>query len=190
MIRDAKAGGYFNTHPKMKKLVEATRKYAAELQNRMDENEKSHAYVDVMPHTNPVKNKSHLTPDQAYALQTKGYVRDNEQGKPEMKFSPPPAKQNSDRVPTFYTAGADPLRGVRADRLNSTQRFDDYIKNQAMDGQYALNDTLSKAYQNIYKDADKQQQQKRDASNDRVVQSWIDATGWTPGTTGGGCSNC
>ena len=153
-----------------------------------------HAYVDVMPHQNRKIDPNALTADQAYALQTKGYKRNEPKVDPSTQYSPPPATPNSDRQPNFYNAGADPLNSVRNDRLNSDERFDDYVKNQAMKSQVELNQTLAQAYQNVARQAANTARVKNQMADRQALENWMDATGYSPGTMGGGsgagCPSC
>ena len=149
-----------------------------------------HAYVDVMPHQNRKIDPNALTVDQAYALQTKGYKRNEPKLDPSAQYSPPPATPNSDRQPNFYNAGADPLNSVMNDRLNSDERFDDYVKKQAMTSQVELNQALAQAYQNVAHQAANKARVKNQMADRQALENWMDATGYSPGTVGGGCSNC
>ena len=155
---------------------------------------KEHAYVDVMPHQNRKIDPNALTVDQAYALQTKGYKRNEPKLDPSAQFSPPPATPNSDRQPNFYNAGSDPLSSVINDRLNSDERFDDYVKKQAMSSQVELNQTLAQAYQNVAHQAANKARVKNQTADRQALENWMDATGYSPGTMGGGsgagCPSC
>ena len=103
------------------------------------------SYVEVMPHYKKAEDKRILSEPERYALNTAGYTRDEFQPSEINRNSPPPAKPELDAVNLgLYTPG-DPMQGVYKDRLQSSQRFEDYIRRRALDSQEVLNQHLGAA---------------------------------------------
>ena len=102
------------------------------------------SYVTVMPHTHPIEDPNVLTPDEIYALNTQGFRRDEKQ-ESEIPTSPPPAKPGGNHEKLGLHTGGTPDNQVIADRLNSSERFEDMIRKWVVGSQSKLNDTLNKA---------------------------------------------
>lgn len=158
-------------------LVEAVE----DLQERADDL----SYVEIMPHVDPPIHPARLTPDQIYALKTRGMKRDPDPLPTRDINSPPPATASADRKPTFYQAGM-PMDSVYADRLNSSNRFDKIIRKSIEDAQETLNDNLKSAKEKQQKandlrkmakemDLDKMHRYNHQQMNKAARKSWADA---------------
>lgn len=133
----------------LKKTVRKITEAIAKVDDKIDELRELRrdvlSYVTVMPHVQKVEDPQVLSPDEIYALNTRGYVKDPAPQSEVSNSSPPPARPDMDRRDlNLYRAG-DPLNGVVSDRLQSSQRFEDMIRQSAMDSQTKLNDTLDSA---------------------------------------------
>jgi hypothetical protein len=129
-------------------------------------------YVNVMPHKwEQHYNPGELTGEEVYALRTAGYRRNEpSEAKKSTAANPAPAKPEMVRdVENTYISG-NPMMSVYKDRLNSDQRFDDYMKNQTLKGQDRLKDVLDRARDKSNMDLGMIQRQRQEVESQRREQ--------------------
>lgn len=162
----------------------AVREIIVEAVEELYERAEELSYVEIMPQVDRPIHPARLSQDQIYSLKTRGMKRDQTPIASREYNSPPPAKPGAERYPTFYKAGM-PMDSIYADRLNSSPRFDKYIRKQIEDSQDVLNDNLKNAKQkqqaanDIQKmanemDLEKMHRYNQQAMNKAAAKSWAD----------------
>ena len=99
-------------------------------------------YVNVMPSTDEIKaDPLELTPDEVFALSTRGYMRDDEIEDTGAEL-PPAQMPGLDDGGLKWAAGPDALAPVYKDRLNSSERYDDMMIRQQKEAQAELDKNI------------------------------------------------
>ena len=131
---------------------------------------KQASYVDIMPTGNEWRDRmfgDELDADEAYAVNTQGYRRDEPVSQADGQMSPPPATPGANRqLRSLYAGGGDPMQSVYNDRLNSTDRFDDYVRRKSLESQDTLNDILRRAGEKVGFTSNEELQAMRDAERE------------------------
>ena len=112
--------------------------------NQAQQKRVKHAWVDAMPQESGKKEEDplELIPDEAFAISTQVYQRDDdiEDGTPAVAPSTAPKLDDGSLE---WLGGANPMDKLYRDFLNSYQRFDDMMIKQQKDADDVLNKNLS-----------------------------------------------
>ena len=133
---------YHKAMKKINAIKEGLIREASELENSLQQ---ALSYVDVMPDWKVRERENVLSPDEVYSLRTGGYRRSEEKLQSLMRIGPPPAKRDMDSEQLDIHKPGPPMTGVYKDRLNSDERFEDYLRGKALKGLEELNRTLESA---------------------------------------------
>lgn len=97
------------------------------------------SYVNICPTMWEEPNEKDLTPDEIYAIRTQGSQRDEFVSKKDTPITTPAARPGSDnQTPQIYFGG-DSRDSYLMNRLNSSQRFTDFMVNAALKGEEEIN---------------------------------------------------
>ena len=95
-----------------RKITEAIGKVDQKIDSLRELRKDVLSYVTVMPHVERREDPNVLTPDEIYALNTRGYVKDPAPQSEVSNSSPPPARPDMDRRDLNLYRSGDPLNGV------------------------------------------------------------------------------